>query len=494
MLAQITQSLGRIVVDGPGSRPERKRKLLARVWSRGNNVQKLILSIVLATAVPCWGQFSYPASASTDFAVVQLADGGPVTQHWTTTVILANPNLGTAASVRIRFYNDAGQPLALDFGQGPVSTLNLVVPAGGSITLTSTGASTPPVLSAWARVQSDYPITGTVLYSATQNGTPLWDVAALGTERTFYYNSYANASLGIAVANRTGGQTLHLKLTARDSSGVSRGVYTIPALNPSGHAAFNLSTVIPGLPAGFEGTITIEPTDNPLVPFVAWSVNVHNGLLSPLPPGGMLSPRYWPDRFNNVSALVGPAVIGVLTDAGVNLIGANPAQLASIIMGLGLTLDSDLSLKASFNAGDNTIHASVGLAEALGSSEAALGFLLVHMGVHGVFAHTGVPTTGPFANDAEGAADALATLSLLRAGYDPYGAAEFYSHLLYATAQNLSVDATLQNEFGVPNSIPAHLQKLGTNVHNVCAMSAGLTQICEKAREYWHPDNPAGVP
>ena len=87
---------------------------------------------------------------------------------------------------------------------------------------------------------------------------------------------------------------------------VSRGVYMF-SLNPFGHTAFNLSKVVAGLPANFTGTITIEPTDNPLVPFLAWSVNVHNGLLSPLPPGEMLSPRPWPDRFGNAPALVGQA-------------------------------------------------------------------------------------------------------------------------------------------------------------------------------------------
>ncbi len=265
------------------------------------------------------------------------------------------------------------------------------------------------------------------------------------------------------------------------------------SLNPFGHTAFNLSKVVAGLPANFTGTITIEPTDNPLVPFLAWSVNVHNGLLSPLPPGEMLSPRPWPDRFGNAPALVGQAAIGLLKDAGVNLIGANPDQLAGYILGLGFVLDDDTSIKASYNSTDNSIHISVGLAEAL-SSDAELGFVIVHMGVHGVFAHAGVPTTGPFANDPEGAADALAEFALLRAGYDPYGAADFYSHLLYATVQNLSIDAGLQNEFGVPNGVPAHLQKLWTNVHNVCTLSAGLTQTCQKAREYWHPDNPAGVP
>ena len=74
----------------------------------------------------------------------------------------------------------------------------------------------------------------------------------------------------------------------------------------------------------------------------------------------------------------------------------------------------------------------------------------------------------------------MAEFALLRAGYDPYGTADFYSHLLYATVQNLSIDAGLQNEFGVPNGVPAHLQKLWTNVHNVCALSAGLTQTCRR--------------
>ncbi len=170
MLSKIAQLLGRAVVDGQGSRPDRKGRLLVRFWDRGNITRNLILSVTLATALPCWAQFSYPASASTDFGVVQLADGGPASQHWTTTVLLANRNLSYAASVRIRFFNDAGQPLALDFGQGASATLDLVVPAGGSNSITSTGTSSPPVLSAWARVQSDNPVTGTVLYSATQNG------------------------------------------------------------------------------------------------------------------------------------------------------------------------------------------------------------------------------------------------------------------------------------------------------------------------------------
>jgi hypothetical protein len=50
------------------------------------------------------------------------------------------------------------------------------------------------------------------------------------------------------------------------------------------------------------------------------------------------------------------------------------------------------------------------------------------------------------------------------------------------------------NEFGVPNGIPAHLQKLWTKVHSVCAAATGLPQICANARDYWHPDNPVGVP
>jgi hypothetical protein len=394
--------------------------------------------------------------------------------------------------VKVSFYYDTGQPLALDFGQGASATLNLTVPAGGIKSVTSSGGSTPAILSAWAIATSDTPVTGVVLYRATQNGTPLWDVAAVGTGSAFYYNSYANANLGIAVGNPNS-QPVRLQLTALDENGVSRGVYTLN-LNPLSHTAFNLFEKITGLPPGFAGSITITPTDDPLLPFVAWSVNYREGLLSPLPPGEMISPGPYNRRPNHVATLVKQAAAAMLQDAEVYLLGEDPELLGGYIRGMSVVIDTDAGIKASYSPIDGNVHLSQGLVEVLGSSDAALGFVIVHMGVHGMFTYTGPPDIGPFANDVEGAADAAAELSLLKAGLDPYGGSDFYSRLLYATVQNLNVDNPLRAEFGLPSGVPGRLQKLWTSVQSACAASAGLADICRKARKYWHPHNPATVP
>jgi len=66
----------------------------------------------------------------------------------------------------------------------------------------------------------------------------------------------------------------------------------------------------------------------------------------------------------------------------------------------------------------------------------------------------------PFAGDAEGLADTAAVATLLQSGFDPYGAADFFSHLLYASLQGLTVDSALMTEFGLPNGISARSPSL----------------------------------
>jgi hypothetical protein len=84
---------------------------------------------------------------------------------------------------------------------------------------------------------------------------------------------------------------------------------------------------------------------------------------------------------------------------------------------------------------------------------------------------------------------------LIKSGLDPGGAADFFSRLLYASIQNpTSVSTSFRNEFGLPNGMPARLQKLWTNVREACRSSAGMTEVCEKARRYWHPHNAANIP
>jgi hypothetical protein len=115
---------------------------------------------IMATEAPV---LLSPSAASTRLYFAQLADGGGAEQKWTTTVMLVNPSITTATSVIVTFYGDEGEPLALDFGTGPSSTLTLSLPPGGTKKLTSTGAS-PSIVIGWALTVADIPITGTVLY------------------------------------------------------------------------------------------------------------------------------------------------------------------------------------------------------------------------------------------------------------------------------------------------------------------------------------------
>lgn len=453
----------------------------------------LLCLLLLALALPVWGQFGLPASASAILGFPQLADGGPAGGNWVSTFSFNNPNLNSAASVRLAFYNDLGQPLALDFGQGAAPTLNLTVPPGGMTSVTTTGAS-PATVTGWGISSANLPVTGTVMYQMRENGVPVWDVAATGTGSTFFYASYANPNLGIAVAN-PGTETVNLLVTARDKQGLTTGAPYALRLPAMGHSAFNLHNVVAGLPSGFEGSITITTADNPPRPFVAWSVNYRNGLLAPLPPGEM----HWPGPYNrrhaDIAILMRNALASAVPDAEPYLLGEDPAAIADYIRSVSLVVDADTAIRAYYRGSDRTVHITQGLLEMLGSNDAALGFILGHVGMHAAFTFIGEPTTGPFANDAEGASDVGGAFALLKAGLDPGGAADFFSRLLYASIQMpASVSASFRNEFGVPNGIPARLQKMWTNIRDACAAAGGLAEVCEKARRYWHPNNPANIP
>ena len=70
----------------------------------------------------------------------QLADGGTDAQRWTTRLTIVNTNAASTVAA-INLYGDDGNPLALDFGSGLVSSLSVAIPAYGSVTYRSAGTS-----------------------------------------------------------------------------------------------------------------------------------------------------------------------------------------------------------------------------------------------------------------------------------------------------------------------------------------------------------------
>jgi hypothetical protein len=470
------------------------------------------LSFLLAlTATPSvWGQFSYPTSASIAIGFAQVTDGGPPEQRWKTSLTFTNPDTTGGhwhlpVNVTVSFYGDDGQPILIDFGSGPAATLNLIVPIGGSKSVTSTGTySSTQAVVGWALAQSEAPLTGTVLFQASRNGTPFWDVAAVGTGATYFYTSYANVDLGFALANPNT-QPINLRIDARDSNGVSKGFYVVPPLPPHGHKSGNLKNVIDfsAMP-DFTGTITITPVDDPPLPFGAWTLNVRDGLLSPLPPGEMVTPGPHNRRAYDIGFAVQRAGDVVLQSEYALLGYTSPVVAGGIMANMGFIVDTDTGIKAyctMVNYGAR-LHISTGMIEALGASDAALAFIIAHTAMHGVYSASAAkqngpcdsaPRGGPYTNDPEGLSDASAEAALLQAGFDPAGAADFYSHMVYANQQGLPVDNALKAEFGIPNGVTARIQALWQKLSLGCS-GGGLGQVCETARKYWHPHNPTGVP
>src|SRR5947209_7524446 len=93
------------------------------------------------TISPLAAQVGEPQGSEVLSYFPQLSDGGPATQHWKTTLIFVNPN-DLPTVVQVSFYGDNGNPLALDFGNGPVSTFNFSLPPQGSAIFKSASTST----------------------------------------------------------------------------------------------------------------------------------------------------------------------------------------------------------------------------------------------------------------------------------------------------------------------------------------------------------------
>jgi hypothetical protein len=435
-----------------------------------------------------------PRSASTRLYFAQLADGGPALQKWTTTLELANPNATDAAVVSVGFYGDNGQAWLLDFGQGYTSTLTVNLPAGGTATFTTTGAS-GSVTVGWALASSNVPVMGTVIYRASKNGAPQMDVAAEGTGPTFQFSSFANYDLGIALVH-FGPQVNQLRITASDQSGRVLAVGTLD-MAPSTHTAFNLglwfrTTAGVELGAGFHGRVTIASANNPPSPFVALTLNSRYDLLSPLPAGEMQSPPPHERRLLDVFARMMSTVAPLAAETA----GSSKAsQVVEVFGQMGVAVDGNLTVAASFGSADKKVHVSQAMLEALGSSDAALGFLIMRTAFRGFQSLTGAPPDlGLDTSDLETAAESWAALSLVKAGFDPGGAADCMARVSYASASGVPVAPEMMTAFGNSDAANARLRAVSAYVQQACNLSLTMTQTCQMARQLWHPHYPSQVP
>ena len=87
----------------------------------------------------------------------QIADGGGSAQKWTTSFTFSNPHSTFTANATLYFYDNNGQPLKLDVGNGPVSQFNFTLGPLNTVTFVSASASSPTVQTGWAIAASSLP-------------------------------------------------------------------------------------------------------------------------------------------------------------------------------------------------------------------------------------------------------------------------------------------------------------------------------------------------
>jgi hypothetical protein len=438
--------------------------------------------VLLGISAALQAQFD-PAGTQVISYFPQLADGGPPSQQWVTSLTFVNPHPIFPADAVVFFNDDDGKPLSLDFGNGPVSTFNFSVGSQGSVTFTSTGVS-PTTITGWATVVSSVPLQGVVQFRTSANGVPQQGVSAQSTPASGLFRSPATATTGVAIANTYSDSKIRVSISVLDADG--NQIYTKAVSLPGfGHQSFTLNTMFPSLPATFRGSVLISADlDQTLV---AWTLSSDGGVLSSYPPSGAASP---------VSSFEYIFKVWAKTVAAAPVLSS--ALNGKIVLGSPPDLSQDFatnSINAFADTAQNQVHVVMNMAELVGDSESEMAFLIGHEVAHIIQAHTGhtIFNTSDYEREADEISLALAML----AGYDPYAAAGAVGKLIMASGNPGLIDPgfdRLSSRNLVPQtSFKDRLGAIYSEVQNLCSMTQ-FQEYCSVYKSLVHPEFPPSAP
>ena len=204
-------------------------------------------------------------------------------ENWES-ILTYNNYSPAAVTCTTNFYGDNGQPLAVPFAQGAVTTRTDVLAAGGSIHDQTTAPHTGTVVEGWAQATCTGPVQASMLFREFSAGVPI-DEAGVNAEvaATTEFATFAQTATGIAYANPSSTQSAVITFTVYDNSGARLGSGNV-TLGPLGHGAANIGPLL-GL-QGFTGFVKITST----IPIVSLSLNFEIApIFSSLPPGDLPS-------------------------------------------------------------------------------------------------------------------------------------------------------------------------------------------------------------
>jgi len=226
-------------------------------------------------------QFSVfvPGSSATG-AFPHIAAGG----SFITGVVVTNSSSQPAGFI-MRFYNDAGDSVAVPFGQsGALSILSDVIPANG-MAYYELGTETGPLVAGWGQITADGPInvqgffrrhgSDGSYYEAAVPAVPMVKRFRLPFDSTVFTANNSQIYTGFAIANVDTTNMANISCTARDSSGRALpDAISVPGINPRGHWANYLFPALTGLRG------TLDCTSSTVVAPIGLRVLGTNGISS----------------------------------------------------------------------------------------------------------------------------------------------------------------------------------------------------------------------
>ena len=408
-----------------------------------------------------------PRSAYAYSYFPHLVDGG----GWQTTFTVSNPN-PDPVSVTIFFRNTEGGNLYLDLGDGPWPGIKFEIPRFGTVEFAGNAAG-PDVRGGWAELYASNLVQGVATYRLLENGVPRYAVSVPAALPTNYYFSAATPDLGIAVGNIYTSE-VSVFITAESNDGSSSyGTMTLPAL---GKRAKLLSEIVPDLPQGFVGTVSIY-SEYPANYFSALALRGDGGVYSSLPGGEAARPVHHYSVIWNV-------FLRLLSAGEVLTSEARPSMDRDNVK---LDISEDPVINAYGHSGG--IQINLALAELLADSESELAFIIGHELGHVYQFRTGERIFDP---NRELDADVWGLFLSLFAGYDPYAVAGTLAKMVMANGQaDLQSQYTLEFSRTEHGSFNNRLDHIYDIITDFCSSDVGF-EVCNLYREIFHPHLPGG--
>lgn len=428
-----------------------------------------------------------PASSNAIFWFAQLADGGPPNQRWRSVFRLVNPItiIDQPVTGTLWFFDPQGNPLPLDFGNGPVTSLQVNIPARGAIQLQTAGIS-GTLRTGSVVAQFDSPVQAVEEFQAWTNG--LFAVAASvnGSGLTFRFETFADNFTGIAVANPST-NTMHCSGGLVDGNGNTVGVNTF-TLPGRGQVSFVLGIEL-NLTAPVAGSYTVSCNDvpnptptslfspsptSPFRPFVALTLAGNSfEITSSMPPGNFALPSFPHTMIWNAFSQLVKAL-----NNQPNLKVGQPK----------LQISTEQVINAFFDPTTNTVTINLALVEILADSPSEVAFVIAHELGH---AHQFVSGSQPFdPTNPELDADQFALFGQLLTGYDTLAAGGALGKLMMALQATGLVAQQWENQYDPHTSFPNRMGVIILEIQTVCALPEART-LCQQEHILFHPDTPA---